>query len=43
MTNSATSNLSADYEEQRLAALAAYHILDTPEDVAFDDICRLNV
>lgn len=41
MTNSATSNLSADYEEQRLAALAAYHILDTPEDVAFDDITHL--
>ena len=28
-------------EEDRLAALRAYHILDTPAEVAYDDIIRL--
>ncbi|SFU68236.1 GGDEF domain-containing protein [Halomonas korlensis] len=32
---------SAEYEEQRLQALADYQILDTPEESAFDDIVEV--
>ena len=39
--HSAPHNNSAHYEERRLAALAAYHILDTPQEGAFDDITKL--
>lgn len=39
--HSAPHNNSAQYEEQRLAALASYEILDTPQDAAFDDIAKL--
>ena len=31
----------AQYEEQRLAALTAYEILDTPPDIAFDEIAQI--
>ncbi|PSJ42680.1 sensor domain-containing diguanylate cyclase [Zobellella endophytica] len=33
--------IDTDSEQQRLAALRRYHILDTPPEVAFDDIARL--
>ncbi|MGO4999354.1 sensor domain-containing diguanylate cyclase [Oceanisphaera sp. W20_SRM_FM3] len=41
MTHSALNTHSAQYEELRLAALADYDILDTPPDVAFDDIAKI--
>lgn len=41
MTYLALDSFSVEYEEQRLAALASYDILDTPPDVAFDDIAHI--
>lgn len=36
-----TGPFSAEYEKQRLQALASYQILDTPEEPAFDDIAEV--